>query len=177
MHNLKHFNKRPGKIIAVQYLNRFEQPIGQEEPMRNIVNALFVRQGAVLLARRSPHRQAYFNLWSFPGGHVEEGEALNEALVRELREEVGVTPTDYKPLGTIRDPNVGAADPVTYYLYKVTAWDGGEPTLVGDEHTELAWFARETAAALPDLALDEYRSLFDQLISAQVKQNAPKLRR
>jgi len=127
--------------------------------MRNIVNALFVRQGAVLLARRSPHRQAYFNLWSFPGGHVEEGEALNEAL------------------GTIRDPNVGAADPVTYYLYKVTAWDGGEPTLVGDEHTELAWFARETAAALPDLALDEYRSLFDQLISAQVKQNAPKLRR
>ena len=131
--------------------------------MRNIVNALFVRQGTVLLARRGPHRRAYSNLWSFPGGHVEDGETLNEALVRELREEVGVTPTSYIPLGTIRDPNSGAADPVTYHIYAVTAWDGGEPTITGAEHTELAWFAPKAAAALPDLALDEYRRLFSQL--------------
>jgi 8-oxo-dGTP diphosphatase len=49
--------------------------------MRTIVNALFVRDGMVLLARRSPHRSTYPGLWSFPGGHVEQGETLAEALV------------------------------------------------------------------------------------------------
>ena len=44
-------------------------------------------------------------------------------------------------------------------MYAVTAWDG-EPTMIGDEHTELVWFAPETAAALPGLAWDEYRHLF-----------------
>jgi hypothetical protein len=32
--------------------------------------------------------------------------------------------------------------------------------MIGDEHTELAWFTQETAVALPDLALEEYRMLF-----------------
>lgn len=53
--------------------------------MRNIVNALFVRDGAVLLARRSPHRSTYAGLWSFPGGHVEPGEMLIEALALEQK--------------------------------------------------------------------------------------------
>ena len=53
--------------------------------MRNIVNALFLRDGMVLLARRGPHRSAYPDRWSFPGGHVEQDETLTEALVREVR--------------------------------------------------------------------------------------------
>jgi 8-oxo-dGTP diphosphatase len=67
--------------------------------MRNIVNALLMQEGTVLLARRSPQRKAYPGLWSFPGGHVEENETLVEALIRELLEEVGVTPTRYACLG------------------------------------------------------------------------------
>jgi hypothetical protein len=34
--------------------------------VRNIVNALFVRDGMVVLARRGPHRSAYPDWWSFP---------------------------------------------------------------------------------------------------------------
>jgi len=69
--------------------------------MRNIVNALFVWQGTVLLVRRGPHRRAYSNLWSFPGGYVEDRETLNEVIVRELSEEVAETPTNFISLGTI----------------------------------------------------------------------------
>jgi 8-oxo-dGTP diphosphatase len=78
--------------------------------------------------------------------------------------EVGVTPTSYMPLGTINDPNFEAADPGTYHMYAITAWDGGEPTIIGDEHTELVWLAPEVAAALPDLALDDYRRILGQFI-------------
>ena len=90
--------------------------------MRNIVNGLFVRDGMVLLARRSPHRSAYPGLWSFPGGHVEHQETLTEALVREIREEVGLTPTSFSFLGSIGDSHASPTDPATYHMYSVTAW-------------------------------------------------------
>jgi 8-oxo-dGTP diphosphatase len=134
--------------------------------MRDIVNGLFVRNGTILLARRSPHRRAYPNLWSFPGGHVEKNETLDEALVRELREEVGVVPTKYTPLGSINDPNSEVGDAITYHMYSITSWEGGEPTIVGDEHTELGWFSLDAAVALRDLALEEYQPLFRKLAAA-----------
>ena len=136
------------------------------DTVRHIVNALLVREGNILLARRSPHRDTYAGLWSFPGGHQEPGETLTDALVREVHEEVGVTPTDFMFLRAISDPNTAEGDPTTYHMYAVTAWDGGEPTLAGDErdeHTELRWFTPEQASALLDLALQEHRQLVDAL--------------
>jgi 8-oxo-dGTP diphosphatase len=127
--------------------------------LRHIVNALLMRDRTVLLARRGPHRKAYPGLWSFPGGHVEPNETLDEALIRELREEIGVTPTHCVSAGSIADPN----DPAIYHMYAVTAWDGGEPAMIGDEHVALGWFALAEAAALPDLALEAYRPLFRRL--------------
>ena len=127
---------------------------------RTVVNAVFVRDGAVLLARRGPRRAAYPGLWSFPGGHVEPGETLEAALARECIEEIGVAPTAFRPIGAIADPNAAAADPVTYRMYAVQAWTGGEPSLLGDEHSELRWFDLLAASGLPDLALGEYRGVF-----------------
>ena len=132
--------------------------------MRDIVNALLIRQGLGLLAKRSPRRKAYPNLWSFPGGHVEKGESLAKALDRELREEIGVAPIDYKLLGTIADPNTAKDDPVTYHMYAVTAWRGGEPTIIDDEHTELRWFKLAAAISLADLAVAEYRPLLQGIV-------------
>jgi 8-oxo-dGTP diphosphatase len=136
-----------------------------EAPIRDIVNALLNRERMVLLARRSPLRKSYPGLWSFPGGHVESGETAEQALTRECREEIGITPTDYAMLGRTSDPNAPADDPVTYHMYSVTRWVGGEPTIVDDEHTELRWLLVAAAAALPDLALEEYRPLLNLLRS------------
>jgi len=45
--------------------------------------------GRMLLAKR-PEGKYLSGLWEFPGGKVEEGEASRDALVRELREEIGI---------------------------------------------------------------------------------------
>jgi 8-oxo-dGTP diphosphatase len=55
-----------------------------------VVAAVIRREdGAILLARRHP-RSRHGGLWEFPGGKVEEGETLEIALAREIREELGV---------------------------------------------------------------------------------------
>jgi mutator protein MutT len=129
--------------------------------MRNIVIALLLRHEQILLARRSPERRVYPDCWSFPGGHVEKGEAFDQALVRETREEIGVTPLAYSILSRIPDPSA-KVEPVTYHLYAVREWSG-QPAIMDKEHTELRWFSFEAAASLPDLALEEFRPLLSAL--------------
>ena len=51
--------------------------------------ALVDPDGRVLLAQR-PEGKAMAGLWEFPGGKIETGEAPEEALIRELREELGI---------------------------------------------------------------------------------------
>lgn len=133
--------------------------------MRNIVNALLIRDQTVLMVRRAPHRRAYPGLWSFPGGHVEVGETVDEALERELTEEIGIAPTAYRYVTSLRDPNVQDED-VIYHMHSVTAWTGGEPRLVDHEHTELRWLTTHDALALGTLALVEYRDLIEEILKA-----------
>jgi 8-oxo-dGTP diphosphatase len=52
------------------------------------VGAIVVQDGQLLLVRRG--RGAAVGSWSVPGGRVERGETLAEAVVRELREETGL---------------------------------------------------------------------------------------
>jgi 8-oxo-dGTP diphosphatase len=51
--------------------------------------ALLDREGAVLIAKR-PEGRPLAGLWEFPGGKVEAGEEPEEALIRELHEELGI---------------------------------------------------------------------------------------
>lgn len=54
-----------------------------------VVGAVITRGGAVLACRRAPGR-ASAGQWEFPGGKVQPGESEPQALVRELREELGI---------------------------------------------------------------------------------------
>lgn len=52
--------------------------------------ALVDADGRILLARR-PEGKALAGLWEFPGGKLEAGERPEDALIRELKEELGIT--------------------------------------------------------------------------------------
>ena len=52
--------------------------------------ALIDEDGRVLIAQRPPGK-SMAGLWEFPGGKVEEGERPEETVIRELREELGIT--------------------------------------------------------------------------------------
>ena len=59
-------------------------------------------QGNILIAKRPAHAHQG-DLWEFPGGKVERGESLQQALQRELHEELGIDVTHARPL--IRIPH------------------------------------------------------------------------
>jgi 8-oxo-dGTP diphosphatase len=85
--------------------------------------ALTDAQGRVLIAQR-PFGKEYAGLWEFPGGKIEPGESPEAALVRELREELGVTvvPEQLEPL-TFSSAGRGARH-LLLLLYRCTAWQG-----------------------------------------------------
>jgi 8-oxo-dGTP diphosphatase len=55
-----------------------------------VAAALIDPDGRVLIAQRPPGK-TLAGLWEFPGGKIEAGETPEDALIRELREELGIT--------------------------------------------------------------------------------------
>ena len=116
-----------GRCLACGNLE-FNNPI----PVAGI---LVVREGKVLLTRRAIQpRRGY---WAFPGGFVERGETIEDAALRETREEVGL---EARITGI-----VGSPYSMVEAGHVVIAFRGeadGMPA-AGDEVSEVAWFAPE----------------------------------
>lgn len=131
----------------------------------DIVGGLLCGQGRLLLGKRSARRRAYPGVWDAPGGHMEAGETAEQTLVRELREEIGVTPTEWRTLATLHAPAMGdeAAHTLRLHLFVVTKWRGEPHNLQPDEHDALAWFTLEDATRLT-LAHVDYPILFREAL-------------
>ena len=70
------------------------------KPVHVAVGVILNAAGEVLIAQRS-QAQHQGGLWEFPGGKVEAGESIQGALMRELREELGIDVHSSRPLITI----------------------------------------------------------------------------
>lgn len=91
--------------------------------------------GDILLARRPPSAHQG-GLWEFPGGKVEAGESLDEALKRELAEELGIDLVAHSPLIRLRHCYTDRC--VVLDVHRVTSYRG-EPR--GLEGQPLVWAA------------------------------------
>jgi 8-oxo-dGTP diphosphatase len=134
--------------------------------MKHIACAIFVRNPQnpqVLLAKRAPHKAAYPSCWGLIGGLVEPGETPELAVVREAEEEIGLTPIRFALAGTMLQPKPDLHGEATFHCFTVIEWNGGEPEMLGDEHTDIGWFTIEEACSLETLALAAYRDLFRNL--------------
>jgi 8-oxo-dGTP diphosphatase len=69
--------------------------------VRVVAAALFDAEGRVLLAERPPGKHMA-GWWEFPGGKVGPGESDTDALVRELREELGIDARPEREIARVR---------------------------------------------------------------------------
>ena len=119
----------------------------------------------VLLGKRKAKRAFYSDVWDVLGGHLEPGETSEQALVRELREEAGVTPTAWWPLGEFCEHVPGGNGSLVLSLYAVTSWTGVPRNRAPEEHSEISWFAVEDACHLV-LAHQAYPRILRRAASA-----------
>ncbi|HMY01358.1 MAG TPA: 8-oxo-dGTP diphosphatase MutT, partial [Agitococcus sp.] len=129
--------------------------------MLNVVAAVIHNShGQLLLAQRPLHKHQG-GLWEFAGGKVDAGETAEQALVRELQEELGITATQYRSLLTVEHHYPDKS--VRLNVFRVTAFDGEAH---GAEGQPIAWVKPENlydyqfpaanvpilkAAVLPDM--------------------------
>jgi 8-oxo-dGTP diphosphatase len=108
-----------------------------------VAAALIEHDGHYLLARRGEGR-ARSGLWELPGGKVEAGETDSDALIQELREELGIDVS----VGRLTDTTVWSYVDVTIELrtYRCTI-TAGDPT--AHEHAEIRWVAAGDLLGLP----------------------------
>jgi len=125
------------------------------------VGGVLIRDGKVLLIRRG--KPPLYGRWVVPGGTVELGESLEQALVREMREETGI---DVAPLEvlTVFDRIERDGDRVLYHYVIVDylcRWLGGEARAASDA-LEAAWAALDDLPRydLPQKALEVVQDAF-----------------
>jgi len=109
------------------------------------VGVIQAPDGSVLLGQR-PAGKPWSGYWEFPGGKIEDGESPAHALVRELQEELGITPAQYYPWITrtydyeakynARGELESRAKTVKLHFFIITEW-AGEPA--GLEQQALSW--------------------------------------
>ena len=132
--------------------------------MRECVAALIVQQQTILLGLRSAERAFYPDVWDVFGGHVEQHESCEQALQRELYEELGIRPTRWRYLTTLAEPDPDQHGPGHYHFYLVTAWYGTPTNQQPHEHARIQWFGLDEAMHVK-LAHPAYTWLFAQVVS------------
>ncbi len=97
--------------------------------------ALIDTDGRVLIAQR-PEGKQLAGLWEFPGGKVEPGERPEAALIRELREELGIETKESCLAPFVFASHAYDSFHLLMPLYLCRRWEG---TVVAREHAALKW--------------------------------------
>lgn len=113
----------------------------------------------LMLHRVKKQNDENHDKWIGVGGHFEKGESPEECLLRETREETGLTLTDYALRGVITFVN---GDHAAEYMFLFTA-TGFEGDMIECDEGALEWIDKEALYALPMWAGDR---LFLKLIAS-----------
>ena len=127
--------------------------------VQKIAAGLLVRDGRILLGHRAGWKPNWPNHWDAIGGRLEPGEAAEQALIREIGEEIGVGVLQSAFLADIAHPASANGTAHLSTIFAVLDWSGGEPANICDEHSEIGWFTPDEMDDLEPLAAPEYRAL------------------
>lgn len=114
---------------------------------RIVVTGILKDKDLFLVVRRSKEDDLYPGCWEFPGGHIELGETISDALKRELKEEIGFSDFD-NPIITNYTDEVKEKSGKTIHNIEldfiIEANKENINITLSKEHTEYAWVPKES---------------------------------
>ena len=134
--------------------------------MTHLIAARALTRGnRILLGHRTAGRRHFPDCWDLPGGHVEADEQPIDALIRELKKEIGIEAAIAESPSLHVEYQPDLDEGMVMDVWTVTTWDGEPTNVAQDEHDQLQWV---TADELPqlDLAHPEYEAFFRGLLTA-----------
>jgi 8-oxo-dGTP diphosphatase len=111
--------------------------------MIEVTAAIIHNEGKILICQR-PRGKRCEMLWEFPGGKIEDGETSEECLIRECREELGITIVPEKMIQEVKYDYPDVSVNIRFYMCKFV---DGEPTCL--EHNDIQWLTLEEILNLP----------------------------
>ena len=120
----------------------------QETILTNICLIEDLENERVVMQYRSPERN-HWSGYAFPGGHIEKGESLHDAVVREILEETGLTIHHPKLVG-VKNWHTDEGIRYIVFCYKATEFTG---QLRSSEEGEVSWVEKDQLKKL-DLSYD-----------------------
>jgi A/G-specific adenine glycosylase len=132
--------------IALKMGLQQDRPVSQKKkpiPHYQVSAGVLLRNGKVLVARR-PEGDLLGGLWEFPGGTCEQGETLEECLIREWKEEMDLDVQVGQTYGVFSHAYTHFR--VTVHAFECRASEG-EPQL--HEHEELRWLRPDELSEYP----------------------------
>lgn len=149
------------------YEKRLVQPgVAPRAGQARAVAAMIERDGKFLVGRRSANKRSAPGYWCTICGGVEAGESQEQAVVREVAEETGLSVVAVQKFAEC-DTHDGS----TRIHFWVTAPrggpdDGAEPRLLGDEHDAFAWVSVEEMRRLEPVFLEDVE-IFARLVASR----------
>jgi 8-oxo-dGTP diphosphatase len=100
--------------------------------------------GAILLLKRAkPYHGETVLRWDFPGGRVDPGESLRDALARELKEETGLLLKQTGPIIDDQDFQPAGAELQVFRFTLEAELMAEGPVALSDEHVDSGWWRPE----------------------------------
>lgn len=103
------------------------------------VSFILLKDEQVLLEHRSKSKETDPGLIAIPGGHLEAGETQQQALYRELKEELDIIPKNAKYLCSLYHPTIELQ---LLHYYVITEWEGSILSLEADT---VEWYGIDNA--------------------------------
>ncbi len=129
---------------------------GSKQPSHYVAVFLILEQDGKVLLQRRFNTGWMDGMYTLPSGHVEQGESVNTALIREAKEEIGIS-LERKNARLVHVMH-RKSDEREYidFFFEANEWDGGPANMEPAKCDQLLWSSVDT---LPDETLPFVKSV------------------
>ena len=132
--------------------------MGRKE-VTELTNLCLIHRGDLLLLQN--RKKSDWQGYTLPGGHIEPGESIVESVIREMREETGLTVRNPRLCGVKQFPIEGGR-----YLVFLFETEDFEGTLRSSDEGEMTWIARDKLAQYQ--TVDDLEEMLDVMLKPEL---------